>query len=80
MSRYSASKMEKMDLFRGDQLDSLNTESSENIEIRQVETPSSPARPGETAKDQAESRRDEKIELLMKNIKEFIRNIDTKAL
>ncbi|MFZ2446584.1 MAG: hypothetical protein WAW37_09510 [Syntrophobacteraceae bacterium] len=70
----------KMDVFRGDKLDSLNTEPSENIEIRPVETSLSPSGPGETEKDLGEIRRNEKVELLMKNIREFIRGIDTKAL
>ena len=70
--------LEKLEYFRGDQLEKLNTESPEPA--RAPDGAASPVGRPEAAKDTAEDPREEEIDLWMKNIREFIRGIDVKAL
>ncbi len=69
-----------MDFLRGEQLDALNSEKAGKKKIKAVKTvlPSSSACDNST--DPAKNRREEEIELRMKNIKEFIRRIDVTSL
>ena len=48
----------------------------EPFEVERTQTAAKAGEPQETAQKQ----RDEKLDLVMKNIKEFIRNIDVKSL
>ncbi len=77
MDRYLFSRM---DFFRGSQLDSLNSESPDKGELKPVLVPLPESRSGDHPTDEVKSPREEQIELMMKNIKEFIRGIDVKSL
>ncbi len=72
-------KFDNVDYLIGSQADNLNIEADkiESVPVDQV-VPAVPT--ADISKDAADVNREEKIELLMKNVKEFIRNIDVKAL
>jgi hypothetical protein len=70
----------KMDSFRGEKADDINIESRESIDVGPVERIHVSVPAGEAALEVVDSEREEKIELWMKNIREFIRNLDVKAL
>ncbi len=67
------------DFYRGTRLDSMQPEQRENARINLPEDVP-PGQANESPKDQAENQADEKIQLWMNNIKEFIRGIDVKSL
>jgi hypothetical protein len=69
-----------MDSFRGEKADDINIESRENIDVVPVEHVHVSVPATEATLDSVDSEREEKIELWMKNIREFIRNLDVKAL
>lgn len=72
-------KFDNVDYLIGSQVDNLNIEAPETGEtVPEQVVPAVPT--ADVPKDAADVNRDEKIELLMKNVKEFIRNIDVKAL
>jgi hypothetical protein len=74
-------QIERMDYFRGENADDINIESPESIDIAPVEPGiQASVQAKEAASGSIDSNRDEKVELWMKNIKDFIRNIDVKAL
>jgi hypothetical protein len=73
-------KLGKMDFFRGEETDDLNIKSPDSIDAAPVERVHVSAGAGEAVRDSVGSVDDEKIELWMKNIRDFIRNIDVKAL
>ncbi len=68
-----------MDFYRGTRLDDLNAEQHEPVTINTPEGVPS-AQGNEPAKEHSEEQVDERIQLWMNNIKEFIRGIDVKAL
>jgi len=69
-----------MDYFRGENADDLNIETREDIEVTPVERVRAKVRAKEAVQDSGDVIQDEKIELWMKNIRDFIRSIDVKAL
>ncbi len=69
-----------MDFFRGNQLDSLSSEASDKGEIKTTGAVLPGSRSGDKPTEEAKSPRDEQIEVVMKNIKEFIRGIDVRSL
>ena len=69
-----------MDSFRGEKADDINIESRESIDVAPVEGIHVSVPATEATLDVVDSEREEKIELWMKNIREFIRNLDVKAL
>jgi len=69
-----------MDSFRGEKADDINIESRETIDVAPVERVHASARAQGAVQESVDGVVDEKIELWMKNIREFIRNIDVKAL
>ena len=70
---------ESIKFYRGDPLE-LNPEHRENIEAMPSASPGSSTQSVAAANERAERQREEQIESWMKNIKEFIRAIDVKAL
>jgi hypothetical protein len=73
-------QFERMDYFRGENADNLDIESRQAIDVAPVEFVHASVQANEVAQDGVDSQRDEKIDLWMKNIREFIRGIDVKAL
>lgn len=73
-------QFEIMDCFRGEKADDLNIESREGIDVAPVELVHTAAAAKEAILDTVDTVQDEKIELWMRNIREFIRSIDVKAL
>ena len=69
-----------LDSFRGEKADDINIESREAIDVGPVERVQASLPANEASLEGVDRERDEKIELWMKNIKEFIRNLDVKAL
>jgi hypothetical protein len=67
-----------MDFLRDTNLD-LKSEPPKKVEINSPEGPQS-VRAGESPKGQSEKQQDERIQLWMNNIKEFIKGIDVKSL
>jgi hypothetical protein len=70
----------KMDSFRGEKADDINIESRETLDLVPVERIPVSVPATEATLDSVDSEREEKIELWMKNIRDFIRNLDVKAL
>jgi hypothetical protein len=73
-------QIERLDYFRGENADDLDIESRETIDVPPVELVHASVQAREAAPDGVDSERDEKVDLWMKNIREFIRGIDVKAL
>lgn len=72
-------RLDSMDSFRVRQVD-LNTAPQEVTEVPLVDQVPTTALPDNSAADAAKTPEEQKIDLWMKNIKDFIRSIDVKSL
>lgn len=69
-----------LDCFTGERFDSMGLEARENGEIARAEQVQTSAPAEETSRDAGERNREERVEVLMKNVREFIRAIDVQTL
>ncbi|MHC1724947.1 MAG: hypothetical protein AB9866_02795 [Syntrophobacteraceae bacterium] len=77
--KHEQNTFDRMDTFRARQVD-LNAAPHETVEIPPVEQVQTKDLPDNSATETTKNQDEQKIDLWMKSIKDFIRSIDTKSL